>query len=98
MTQKQKLQKQRSWLKFQLSGIKWLIEPENLVESELLILNTIKRNISYLLEDFDLNSLTLGLKIPEYKCWCGKEGKYEPIGYPQPSNAVKVCKKHIHYD
>jgi hypothetical protein len=97
MTEKQKLQRDRSWLKFQLSGIKFLIDYEHLTILERGKIAQIKNNISWFLANFESNSSQLGLNIPEHRCWCGKEGKYTPVGYPQPTNLIKVCKKHIEY-
>jgi len=95
-TEKQKLQKARSWFKFQLLGIVFKIKDEHLTAMERAILLDVKRNMKALVAEIDNNSRKLGLNVPATKCWCGKAGVFEPNNgtkalYPE---VTKVCKAH----
>jgi len=96
MTDKQKLQKERAWFKYQVSGISFRISNNALTSKEKDILSIIKVSVDYLKTIHDRQSIILGLNVPEYKCWCGKVAKYEPLNYPK-YYLGKVCKQHINY-
>lgn len=98
MTEKQKLQKDRSYFKYVLAGIPKPVQYRSLTITEIKAFEEILRLRKKLLSNFDSNSRLLGLKVPAYRCWCGKEGKYEPVDYPEGfTDCIKVCKKHINY-
>lgn len=91
-TSKQKLQRDRAYFKYVLTGLPKPIVLASLSEEERINWNTIINLISSLVNQFDKNSRELGLNVPEHKCWCGKEGKYNssiPGKY--------VCKKHVEF-
>jgi hypothetical protein len=89
MTEKQKIQKERAWFKYQISGIKFLISQESLTRLEQIQLDIIKRDLALLKKGFDENSMQLGLKVPQHKCYCGKEGKYQFLDEWFCSNHIK---------
>lgn len=99
MTAKQQLQKDRAYFKFVLHGLPKPLQYRSLTLEEKDAWETILTVRKELISSFNSRSRVLGLKVPEYRCWCGKEGKYEPVGYPEYffENHTKVCKKHINY-
>jgi hypothetical protein len=94
MTPKQKLQKDRAWFKFQLSGIVFKISDESLTSAEVNSLNLIKDNLRILKNIHDEQSELLGLRVPEYRCWCGKEAKYYTEYQSETNLPNWTCKKH----
>lgn len=45
--------------------------------------------------NFDKGSKKLGFRIPEHRCWCGKEGKYPATNETwKLFGTTHVCKKH----
>lgn len=92
MTSKQNLQKNRAWFKFVISGLPRPIDMNSLTDWEKETWNQIKALSKLLIDEFDNNSKELGLKVPEHKCWCGREGKYNST-----INGEYVCKKHLEF-
>lgn len=90
-TKKQKLQKGRAYFKFVLAGLFKPIDLKQLTNEELEAWKLILNTREHLLAIHDANSKILGLKIPEHRCWCRKEGKYKP----EYDYVGLVCKKHI---
>lgn len=95
-----KLAQKRNYFKFVLSG---MIKPDSLfelTEEEKVTYNKLKELHKELLDNFNSNSVKLGLKVTP-KCWCGKTGKYVPEyleqnWYKSSSNTSGlVCKNHI---
>ena len=93
MTPKQKLQQHRSWFKFRIIGAYTPISSEFLTSDELANMNLILEARNRILACFDENSRSLGLNVPEHKCWCGKPAKVE-IDYYGNGNVMWVCNKH----
>ena len=94
--EKQKLAQKRNYFKYVLHGIFKPIDLECLTEWELEEWATILDIKDDILSKFDNNSRVMGLNVPEFKCWCGKEGKYPPSQeYPEMIRRnMKFCKKH----
>lgn len=95
MTSKQKLQRDRAYFKFVIAGLYKPIKEESLTPNEQVLWQSILLRRTSLLQDHDNNSRALGLKVPEFRCWCGKEGKYNPEYDLSYTDCTKVCKKHI---
>ena len=93
MTPKQKLQQSRSWFKFRLLGAYTPISSEFLTSDELANMSLILEARSRILACFDDNSRGLGLKVPEHRCWCGKEGKLQ-INSMITGDLIWMCSKH----
>lgn len=93
-SKKQKLAQQRNYFKFVLTGISKPINFNSLTEWEQEKWSTILNIRKELIDKFDRNSRIMGLNVPKHKCWCGKEGKYEPE-YETFGDVKFVCKKHI---
>lgn len=92
MTPLQKIQKDRSYFKFVISGLPKPIQLESLSDIEKQLWKELLSIRKSLLDNFEETSRTFGLKVPKNRCWCGKEGKYESKdGYFKGL----VCKKHI---
>lgn len=95
MTKLQLAQK-RNYFKFVLSGMFRRIDLEALTPYEKDLWNKILNIRKELIEQFEYSSKFKGLKVPEHRCWCGKEGKYDPEFEIQDyMQFIKVCKKHI---
>lgn len=93
MTKRQLAQK-RNYFKYVLSGIPKPIDFNALSEEEVRLWTLILNTRSILLESFEAQSSILGLRIPEHKCWCGKEAKYTLDSVVRDESATWVCKKH----
>lgn len=96
-TEKQILCRARNWLKFKIMGmhIGQYTYGNYLLQEEKDIINQIFNLRQQLVDNFDKNSKQLGLKVPEYRCWCGKEGKYPVTCEILKSQGVTyTCKKH----
>lgn len=91
---KLKLAQKRNYFKFVLSGMFKPIDLNSLTEWEKEKWNEILNIRKELINKFDNNSIEMGLNVPQYKCWCGKEGKYKPE-YELFGDVKFVCKKHI---
>lgn len=89
---KRQLAQKRNYFKFVLTGMFRKIDENVLTQYEIDLWGQILENRQKLLENFDNNSISQGLRVPD-KCWCGKEGKYE---YRDEFYTGKVCKKHLH--
>lgn len=89
MTKLQLAQK-RNWFKFVLSGLNKPVDTKIMTGEERDQWRRLMDIRNDLLDDFDRNSRHLGLNVPEYRCWCGKEGKYNHPDHP----SLKVCYKH----
>ena len=89
-TSKQSLAQKGNWLKYRLMG-SYISIPEAtfLTEEERISVNAINNLRAQLIAHFDNCSKELGLKVPDHKCWCGREGKYNST-----INGKYVCKKH----
>lgn len=93
---KQQLAQKRNYFKFVLSGMYRKIELSVLTEYELKLWQQILDNRNELIRLFELSSKLKGLRVPEHRCWCGKEGKYTPEYELQDyMTHTKVCKKHL---
>jgi len=90
MTKLQLAQK-RNYFKFVLVGLFKPIDNDVLTEWELEEWATILNIRDELLEKFDENSRELGLKVPEHRCWCGKEAKSIWL---RGDKEIWVCNKH----
>lgn len=75
---KQELAQKINYFKFTLLGLPKPISIESLTNEETAKWLVIKETAKSLVDSFDSNSKLLGLKVPEHRCWCGKEGKYIP--------------------
>tara|TARA_R110000868_G_C10785307_1_gene755853 strand:- start:692 stop:994 length:303 start_codon:yes stop_codon:yes gene_type:complete len=91
---KQQLAQKRNYFKYVIIGMCKPVDVECLSGPEKFAWNQILKHRQVLIEEFDKHSRELGLKVPEFRCWCGKEGKYKPE-YENYQGAIKVCKKHI---
>lgn len=92
-TNKQALAQKRNWLKYRLMGTYiHITSTEFLTEEERISINAINNLRTQLIANFDKCSKELGLKVPEHKCWCGREGKYNST-----INGEYVCKKHLEF-
>ena len=92
-TSKQVLAQKRNWLKYRLMGTYIHITgTEFLTEEERININAINNLRTQLIASFDKCSKELGLKVPEHRCWCGKEGKYNSTILGK-----YVCKKHLEF-
>lgn len=91
MTEKQKLQKDRAYFKFVLSGMPKPINLESLTSDEREHWSLINAIRTKLIDNFNKNSIELGLNVPEHKCWCGKKAKYQS---DYGDGLVWVCSKH----
>lgn len=96
MTEKQKLQQGRAYFKFILTGlVKPLISSVQITKEERELWEEIIAVRNKLLDMCDENSRTLGLNVPEHRCYvygCYNKAKYEVkdiFGDP-----VYACKKH----
>jgi hypothetical protein len=96
MTPKQKLQKDRAYFKYVLSGIPKPIKEESLTQEEQILWQSLLLKRNSLLTNFENNSRELGLRVPEHRCWCGKAAKIEVLGVDYYENGSKdwVCNKH----
>ena len=97
MTPKQKLQRDRAYFKFVLSGISKPIKLESLSEIEQLVWKEILSARKALLDMHDKCSIELGLNIPDHKCYCGKPAKVQ-VDYDDTGELQWVCNKHITND
>lgn len=88
---KQELARKRNWFKYILSGLVKPVDYAVLSEEERSLWEEILQCRVEILQGFDAVSKDMGLKIPEYRCWCGKEGKYDAPSY---MHVKKLCKKH----
>lgn len=95
---RRKTQQTRAWLAFQLRGLGSLERATEDASKYLAITleesDKLRRIIDLrdeLLEDFDTNSREVGLKTPEFRCWCRKPGIYP---HPQINKNGFVCFKH----
>ena len=68
MTPKQKLQKDRAYFKFVLTGLYKPIKTESLTIEEYSWWQTILTARTELLKKFDERSRNLGLNVPEHRC------------------------------
>lgn len=93
MTEKQKLQKDRAWFKYVLTGLYKPIELKSLTDYEQEEWATILNIRDNLLDVFDKKSKELGLNVPEHRCWCGKPAKLQ-VDYYGKGNLIWVCNKH----
>ncbi len=93
MTKLQLAQK-RNYFKYVLTGIPKPIDLNVLSEYEQEQWATILNIKDNLLASFDQISKEKGLRIPEHKCWCGKEAKYTLDSVVRDESATWVCKKH----
>ena len=89
---KQQLAQKRNYFKYILTGLIKPVDASCLGPAELSAWNEIQLIRRGILDQFDWNSKQLGLKVPEHKCWCGKEGKYNSI-----EAGKYVCKKHLEF-
>lgn len=94
MTPKQKLQKDRAWFKYVLTGLPKPIKLGSLSEYEQKQWNEVLLIRNGLLSEFDFNSKKLGLNVPEHRCWCGKPAKVQ-VDYYGTDELQWVCNKHI---
>ncbi len=93
-----KLAQKRNYFKFVVSG---MVKPESLfelTEEERVTYNKIIELQKELLNNFNSNSIKLGLNVTP-KCFCGKTGKYVPEyadkdWYKNRNYSGLVCKKH----
>lgn len=92
MTKLQLAQK-RNYFKFVLHGMYRFIDNDALTEWELEEWATILNIRDELLEKFDNNSRLVGLKVPEHKCWCGKEAK-NLVAAHEDGFELWTCNKH----
>lgn len=93
---KQQLAQKRNYFKFVLTGMFRKLDLSALTEWEQEEWATIFNIRDELMDKFEGNSRLMGLNIPEHRCWCGKEGKYDiPENYPYKTTAQKFCKKHF---
>jgi hypothetical protein len=94
VSDKQKLAQKRNWFKYVITGLFKPVDYNSLTEWEQEKWSTILNIRNELLSKFETNSISKGLKVPEHRCWCGKEGKYKPE-YETFDEVEFVCKKHI---
>lgn len=92
MITKQQLARQRNWFKFRLVGCYIPINNEFVTEEERITINAINNLRTQLITNFDKCSKELGLRVPEHKCWCGKEAKIQIKDYNDI--LIWVCNKH----
>ena len=97
-TEKQKLARRRNWFKLEILGIHFSKYGLTTTEEEDKLIEQISELRNQLIRQFDENSKKLGLKVPEHRCWCGKEGKY-PTTLPYIDSICErtvthLCKKH----
>lgn len=90
MTKLQLAQK-RNYFKFVLSGMYRQIYTEALTEQEQEAWFGILNLREQLIDNFEDNSRAKGLRIPEHRCWCGKEAKYIWL---RGDKEIWVCNKH----
>lgn len=88
---KQELARTRNWFKYVLLGLVKPVDYGVLSEEEQSLWDEILQCRAEILQEFDNVSKEMGLKVPEYRCWCGKEGKYDA---PPGRHVKKLCKKH----
>jgi len=89
MSQLQNLQRQRAFFKFILMGLNKRPMLSCMSAEEYNKWAAILTLRNELLEIHDDASKAKGLRIPEHRCWCGKEAKYEREFHGW------VCKKHL---
>ena len=75
MSNKQELQRNRSYFKFVVVGLNKPIHTESLTSDELYNWQLILEARDRIIALFENNSRSLGLNVPEHKCWCGKPAK-----------------------
>ena len=73
---KRELAQKRNYFKFVLSGIPKPIDLNCLTQVEKDNWKELLYIRKQLLDKFDETSRSLGLNVPEHKCWCGKPAKY----------------------
>jgi len=96
MSQLQELSTYRNWLKFRLTGMYIPFDNEKLTILEKTRIKKINDYIRVVINDFDNNSGTLGLKVPEYRCYYEKcRCKVTRIIDFGLDTEVKLCKKHF---
>ena len=93
MNSKQKLQRDRAYFKFIVSGLVKPIPLNNLTSDEKANWQIIIDARQRILDLYDDNSKQLGLNIPEHRCWCGKAAKIE-VDYYGTGEYQWVCNKH----
>lgn len=93
MTPKQKLQKERAWFKFIITGMSKPVNIDYLTPYEEQYWKQILDIRKKLLFHFDSGSRLMGLNVPEHKCWCGRKAKYQQ-SHPVYTDIEWVCKKH----
>lgn len=93
MTPKQKLQKDRAYFKYVLTGIPKPVGLNSLSEYEQEKWATILNIRDNLINTFDKESRLLGLNVPEHRCWCKKPAKMQ-VDYYNNGELVWVCNKH----
>jgi len=92
---KRELVRKRNWFKHQLLGIHLNnTDRDILSEFETTRIRHITSLIEEMIINFDDTSRELGLKVPKYRCWCGKEGKYKASDRCRELGYIKVCYKH----
>ncbi len=93
---KQDLARKRNYFKFTLLGTHLTnIDNSILTDLEQHQINGIRMIIASIKGNFDNSSREMGLKVPEYRCWCGKEGKYITNERNRELGYEIVCKKHL---
>jgi len=94
MSKLQDLQRQRAFFKYVVMGLNKRPMLGCMSKEEYAKWSQIINLHRELIEMHDQVSKEMGLKVPEYRCWCGKEGKY-PSGRIYPDGENWVCKKHL---
>jgi len=92
---KQTIARKRNWFKYNLEGSFFTrVNNTILTLDEVQTIYYIETKINSLKQNFEDNSRKLGLKVPEYRCWCGREGKYPNPLHNNLLSSDKVCYKH----
>jgi len=94
-SEKQKLQKTRSWFKFQLTGMLKPVNTKYLTATEQDLWREIIEKRKTLLDIHDENSRILGLKVPEYRCFICNKGVDEDYKVTKDGETYNLCKKHF---
>lgn len=94
MSRLQDLQRQRAFFKFIIMGLNKRPALGCMSSEEYTKWSNILTLRDELIAMHDTISESMGLRIPEHRCWCGKEGKY--ISNRQYQDGENwVCKKHL---
>ena len=96
MSTKQQLQRNRAYFKFVLSGLNKPIVLESLSPLERTRYARLLEARDEILNDFDITSKSMGLNVPEHKCWCGKKATVQKLetNIPGMQDLIWVCNKH----